>query len=153
MLPSCSVVLRLRGGKGDFGSLLRGAATKAGQKKTSNFDACRGMSGRRLGHVNSEEKHKEWKAEAQERQLEKAAEEFLEKDKKAKEEIVGVYKELEKFRVETSQAMEELGSAVVSGLAESRKLGADAKMKKIEAIAIQAKRSRIWCTFLLIDGI
>jgi hypothetical protein len=41
MLPSCSVVLRLRGGKGGFGSLLRGAATKAGQKKTSNFDACR----------------------------------------------------------------------------------------------------------------
>jgi hypothetical protein len=34
--------------------------------------------------------------------------------------------------------MEELGSAVDSGLAESRKLGADAKMKKIEAIAIQA---------------
>jgi hypothetical protein len=31
MLPSCSVVLRLRGGKGDFGSLLRGAATKAGR--------------------------------------------------------------------------------------------------------------------------
>jgi uncharacterized membrane protein YfbV (UPF0208 family) len=26
-------------------------------------------------------------------------------------------------------------------------------MKKIEAIAIQAKRSRIRCTFLLIDGI
>jgi hypothetical protein len=49
--------------------------------------------------------------------------------------------------------MEELGSAVDSGLAESRKLDADAKMKKIEAIAIQAKRSRIWCTFLLIDGI
>jgi len=47
----------------------------------------------------------------------------------------------------------ELGLAVDSGLAESRKLGADAKMKKIEAIAIQAKRSRIWCTFLLIDGV
>ncbi len=100
--------------------------------------------------MNSEEKHKEWKAEALERQPEKAAEEFL---KKAKEENVGVYKELEKFRAETSQAMEKLGSAVDSGLAESRKLGADAKMKKIEAIAIQAKRSRIWCTFLLIDGI
>ncbi len=94
--------------------------------------------------MNFEEKHKEWKAEALERQLEKGAEEFLKKDKKAKEENVGVYKELEKFRAETSQAMEELGSAVDSGLAESRKLGADAKMKKIEAIAIQAKRSRIW---------
>jgi hypothetical protein len=103
--------------------------------------------------VNFEEKHKEWKPEALERQLEKAAEEFLETDKKAKEENVGVYKEVEKFRAETSRAMEELGSAVDSGLAESRKLGADAKMKKIEAIAIQAKRSRIWCTFLLIDGI
>lgn len=29
----------LLGGKGGFGSLLRGAATKAGQKKTNNFDA------------------------------------------------------------------------------------------------------------------
>ncbi|KAK3026604.1 hypothetical protein RJ639_041624 [Escallonia herrerae] len=29
------------------GSLLHGAATKAGQKKTNNFDACRDMSGRR----------------------------------------------------------------------------------------------------------
>ncbi|CAK9257027.1 unnamed protein product [Sphagnum jensenii] len=144
MLPSCSVVLRLRGGKGGFGSLLRGAATKAGQKKTSNFDACRDMSGRRLRHVNAEKKLKEWKAEAQERELEKAAEEFLKKDKKAKEENVGVYKELEKFRAETSRAMEEVGSAVVSGLAESRKLGADGKRKKIEAIAIQAKRSRVW---------
>lgn len=55
--------------------------------------------------MNSEEKHKEWKAEALERQLEKAAEEFLKKDKKAKEENVGVYKEVEKFRAETSRAM------------------------------------------------
>jgi hypothetical protein len=42
--------------------------------------------------VNSEEKHKGWKAEALERQLEKAAEEFLKKEKKAKEGNVGVYK-------------------------------------------------------------
>jgi hypothetical protein len=55
--------------------------------------------------VNFEEKHKEWKAEALERQLEKAAEGFLKKDKKAKEENVGVYKEVEKFRAETSRAM------------------------------------------------
>ena len=32
--PSASALLRLRGGKGGFGSLLRGAASKAGQKKT-----------------------------------------------------------------------------------------------------------------------
>nr|GMC82880.1 protein SDE2 homolog [Ipomoea batatas] len=49
-----NLLLRLRGGKGGFGSLLRGAATKAGQKKTNNFDACRDMSGRRLRHKAKE---------------------------------------------------------------------------------------------------
>ncbi|RAL54206.1 hypothetical protein DM860_004677 [Cuscuta australis] len=77
------VLLRLRGGKGGFGSLLRGAATKAGQKKTNNFDACRDMSGRRLRHVMAEKKMEEWLAETEERRLEKIAEDFIKK--KAKE--------------------------------------------------------------------
>ncbi|GFY97456.1 ubiquitin-like superfamily protein [Actinidia rufa] len=69
--------------QGGFGSLLRGAATKAGQKKTNNFDACRDMSGRRLRHVNVEKKLEEWKAEAEERRLEKIAEDFIKKKVKA----------------------------------------------------------------------
>uniref|UniRef100_A0A6N2KKB7 Ubiquitin-like domain-containing protein n=1 Tax=Salix viminalis TaxID=40686 RepID=A0A6N2KKB7_SALVM len=73
------LLLRLLGGKGGFGSLLRGAATKAGQKKTNNFDACRDMSGRRLRHVNAEKKLEEWKAEEEDRRLEKVAEEFIKK--------------------------------------------------------------------------
>lgn len=36
-----SLSLRVAGGKGGFGSLLRGAPSKIGQKKTDNFDACR----------------------------------------------------------------------------------------------------------------
>ncbi|KAK6142698.1 hypothetical protein DH2020_023046 [Rehmannia glutinosa] len=76
------LLLRLRGGKGGFGSLLRGAATKAGQKKTNNFDACRDMSGRRLRHVNAEKKLEEWRAEAEERKLEKMAEEYIKKKTK-----------------------------------------------------------------------
>ncbi|KAK6142739.1 hypothetical protein DH2020_023087 [Rehmannia glutinosa] len=76
------LLLRLRGGKGGFGSLLRGAATKAGQKKTNNFDACRDMSGRRLRHVNAEKKLEEWRAEAEERKLEKRAEEYIKKKTK-----------------------------------------------------------------------
>ena len=35
-------MLRLRGGKGGFGSLLRGAGK---QKLTDNFDACRDLQG------------------------------------------------------------------------------------------------------------
>ncbi|THG03277.1 hypothetical protein TEA_028374 [Camellia sinensis var. sinensis] len=52
----------LRGGKGSFGSFFRGAAaasTKASQKKTNNFDACRDISEQRLHHVNMEKKLKE----------------------------------------------------------------------------------------------
>ncbi|CAI0410080.1 unnamed protein product [Linum tenue] len=82
--PECSVhlLLGLRGGKGGFGSLLRGAATKAGQKKTNNFDACRDMSGRRLRHVNAEKRLEEWKAGEAERRLEKVADDFLKKNAK-----------------------------------------------------------------------
>jgi hypothetical protein len=34
--------------------LLRGASTKVGQKATSNYTACRDLSGRRIRHVNDE---------------------------------------------------------------------------------------------------
>ncbi|GKU87941.1 hypothetical protein SLEP1_g2267 [Rubroshorea leprosula] len=67
-----NLFLRLLGGKGGFGSLLRGAATKAGQKKTSKFEACRAISGRRLKHVNAERRLEEWKAEQEERREESA---------------------------------------------------------------------------------
>ncbi|CAJ2631328.1 unnamed protein product [Trifolium pratense] len=82
MFPSVRLLLRLKGGKGGFGSLLRGAATKAGQKKTNNFDACRDMSGRRLRHVNAEKRLEEWRAGEEDRKLEKVAEEFLKKQMK-----------------------------------------------------------------------
>ncbi|CAM6100615.1 unnamed protein product [Calypogeia fissa] len=142
--PSCTLLLRLRGGKGGFGSLLRGAATKAGQKKTSNFDACRDMSGRRLRHVNAEKKLKEWKADAKERDLEKTAEEFLKKQRKVEEEDKGLEKELQKFRKESLEVREEIGSAVQDGLAEGAKLAVSLKRKKVLAVENEVKRKRTW---------
>ena len=58
-LGECSIVadstlhlaLRLRGGKGGFGSLLRGAGK---QKLTDNFDACRDLQGRRIRWVGGQ---------------------------------------------------------------------------------------------------
>ncbi|KAL3687754.1 hypothetical protein R1sor_014063 [Riccia sorocarpa] len=141
--PSCTLLLRLRGGKGGFGSLLRGAATKAGQKKTSNFDACRDMSGRRLRHVNAEKKLKEWKSEAKERDLERTAEEYLRKRKKVEEEESGVAVDLEKSRHESLKAREQVASAVTDGLIEERRLALDLKRKKIEAVASDAKKPRL----------
>eukprot|EP00882_Tetradesmus_deserticola_P021602 GHRQ01023384.1.p1 GENE.GHRQ01023384.1~~GHRQ01023384.1.p1 ORF type:complete len:238 (+),score=114.94 GHRQ01023384.1:175-888(+) len=67
---SCSVTLLLRlcGGKGGFGALLRGQGRDG--KITDNFDAMRDLSGRRIRHVEAEKKLQEWKQDAKERELE-----------------------------------------------------------------------------------
>lgn len=40
--------LRLNGGKGGFGSMLRSMGGKMASKQTTNFQACRDLTGRRL---------------------------------------------------------------------------------------------------------
>ena len=54
------LVLRLRGGKGGFGSLLRGNSGSAIARQTTNFDASRDLQGRRLRHVNNAKMLAEW---------------------------------------------------------------------------------------------
>ena len=48
----------LKGGKGGFGSLLRSVKPKAQQD--DNFEACRDLSGRRLRHINNEQRIREF---------------------------------------------------------------------------------------------
>lgn len=48
----------LLGGKGGFGSLLKGQ--QAVKKKTKNNDACRNLEGKRLRHVNQEQQIKSY---------------------------------------------------------------------------------------------
>jgi hypothetical protein len=62
-----TVLLRLLGGKGGFGAMLRTAGARG--VKTTNFDACRDLNGRRLRHVNAEAQLREWDAKAEERKL------------------------------------------------------------------------------------
>ncbi|KAI3994735.1 hypothetical protein MKX01_002351 [Papaver californicum] len=76
---------------------------KQDRKKTNNFDACRDMSGGRLRHVNTEKKLEEWKAEEEERKLEKDAEEFL--NKKGKDLKKTVRKGDEKYREDSDNCM------------------------------------------------
>lgn len=141
------LLLRLRGGKGGFGSLLRGAATKAGQKKTNNFDACRDMSGRRLRHVNAEKKLEEWRAEAEERKLEKMAEEFIKK--KTKEALKSgkgkggdsADKYVAKYREDSAKCMEEVERSVresIKGLMSSKRKG------QADGSESASKRFKIW---------
>ncbi|KZV26778.1 hypothetical protein F511_28695 [Dorcoceras hygrometricum] len=135
--------LRLRGGKGGFGSLLRGAATKAGQKKTNNFDACRDMSGRRLRHVNAEKKLEEWRNEAEERKLEKIAEEYIKKKTKevAKTKSKGgdsAEKYVAKYREESSRCMEVVEKSVRESMNGLKRKDAT------KETGDHAKRLKIW---------
>eukprot|EP01066_Platyproteum_vivax_P021054 Platyproteum_vivax@DN902_c0_g1_i1.p1 len=54
------LVGKLCGGKGGFGSLLRGQ--KGSKKKTVNFDACRDLHGRRVRNATAVERLKQWLA-------------------------------------------------------------------------------------------
>ncbi|KAL4238347.1 silencing defective protein Sde2 [Mactra antiquata] len=61
--------LRLPGGKGGFGSMLR--AIGAQIEKTTNHEACRDLSGRRMRDINNEKDLKEWLGKQAEREREK----------------------------------------------------------------------------------
>lgn len=119
--------------------MLRGAASKAGQKKTSNFDACRDMSGRRLRHVNAEKKLEEWKAEQEERKLEKIAENFLKKEKTSKKgagDGETLKKYIDKFKQESARC-----KAVVD-----ESVRASVKNGKRKALpgGVHAKKLKVW---------
>jgi len=64
-----TVVPRVLGGKGGFGSMLR--AIGAQIEKTTNRDACRDLSGRRLRDINEEQRLKKWFSKQEEREHEK----------------------------------------------------------------------------------
>jgi hypothetical protein len=51
----------IQGGKGGFGTLLKGQSKQAAAKTTVDFGACRDLSGRRLRHVNDEILLRKWK--------------------------------------------------------------------------------------------
>lgn len=144
LFPTVHLLLRLLGGKGGFGSLLRGAATKAGQKKTNNFDACRDMSGRRLRHVNAEKKLEEWRAEEEERKLEKVAEEYLKKKTKEVKKAGGSggeEKYVAKYMEESARCVAEVEVAVREAMLAGN---AKAKRKAVEKDAHDKKRLKIW---------
>lgn len=130
-IPSCCALLRLRGGKGGFGSLLRGAAKK--KNMNDNIDACRDLSGRRLRHVNAEKKLSEWEKDSKERQLEQDALDFIKK-KEAEERAAQQRKENDlKLDIESSETVAKVQNSVQSGLKEAMKAQEELKRKKAAA--------------------
>ncbi|KAA6422552.1 MAG: UPF0667 C1orf55 protein [Trebouxia sp. A1-2] len=105
------LVGQLLGGKGGFGSLLRGAGRAI---LTDSVDACRDLSGRRLRQANAEKRLAEWAAEARERELEKVALKHVKEQQKATQKEARAQVDSEAVRREQQEALDRVSAAVIA---------------------------------------
>ena len=103
---------RVLGGKGGFGAMLRSARGGLDSKKTTNFDAMRDLSGRRMRHVNNEAKLAEWIAGEPERKREREAEKRARERLKEEQKQVHVFSERQYH-----QTVESVRDTVAGGVA------------------------------------
>jgi hypothetical protein len=104
------IKLRVLGGKGGFGALLR---SKKATVKTTNFGACRDLNGRRLRHVDQERALQEWQATAAQREQEKKRSALEAADNNASTAATGRFTDTE-FASETIQYCDSVAEAVRS---------------------------------------
>lgn len=122
-------------------------ATKAGQKKTNNFDACQDMSGRRLRHVNAEEKLEDWRAKEDERRLGKIAEDLIRKAvKKGKKGLdeEEAQKYVEKYREESAKCVAQVEISVRDAIGFYMTFRRNLKRKGGEDAGLDGKKLKIW---------
>ncbi|XP_076312769.1 splicing regulator SDE2 [Tachypleus tridentatus] len=132
------LVLLLPGGKGGFGSMLR--AIGAQIEKTTNREACRDLSGRRLRDVNEEKRLKKWIAKQAEREREAA------ERKKAKLERLRSMPKHNfydpEYDQERSELPDKIDNALVQGLKSAE--SGPSKRRKPQDSAQAAKKTCLW---------
>lgn len=136
---SADVVLRLPGGKGGFGSMLR--AIGAQIEKTTNREACRDLSGRRLRDINEEKRLKSWIDKQATRE-----EEAVERRKKKLERLCAQPKHEFKdknYEIERSSLTEKVGDAVEEGFKLAMEAGGSGAKRKHENKAKRHKQKLI----------
>ncbi|GFS29395.1 replication stress response regulator SDE2 [Nephila pilipes] len=138
VLPEDAIVhitFSLPGGKGGFGSMLR--AIGAQIEKTTNREACRDLSGRRLRDINEEQRLKKWIAKEAEREAEKVRrrKERIERLKsKPKHNFVDF-----EYEKEISELPERIDDALSAGIQKAK------KRPQGEACSSQiSKKKRLW---------
>lgn len=104
--------LRLQGGKGGFGALLRGQGSKG--KKTTNHDDCRDLSGRRIRQVRMEKNLAEWYQEQKEKKETKRT--IPEDTERAEASVVVSSFDSTRFHQELKEISEEVSASVEEGL-------------------------------------
>jgi len=121
------VGLKLQGGKGGFGSLLRGQAIS--KRKITNFDASRDLQGRRIRNVKAHQKIMEWvkKKKEQDKVIKDELDDFN-KAQKEKKNIKKDVKLTQEFMDKVGKWDTEMSSSVRAG-AKKAKSGETAKME------------------------
>jgi len=128
--------LKLKGGKGGFGSMLRAIGSQI--EKTTNNEACRDLSGRRMRDVNNEKKMMEWvkKKAEKDRLKEKEKIEKLERQIQKPKHFFND-PEYEKKLDETSDSVED---ALKVGLKASKRAPTVVNLKTEPVL----KKSKLW---------
>ncbi|KAJ8912566.1 hypothetical protein NQ315_006638 [Exocentrus adspersus] len=147
-IPQCTnihVIPRLSGGKGGFGSMLR--AIGAQIEKTTNREACRDLSGRRLRDINEEQRLKNWINQQAEREKE-----VKERKQKKLERLCEMPKHEFKdahYDKERSELPEIVEDAVTRGLQASCSM----KRKATDKKPIARKKAKLWVDDELDDNL
>ncbi|KAJ9598513.1 hypothetical protein L9F63_010803 [Diploptera punctata] len=127
------VVFRLIGGKGGFGSMLR--AIGAQIEKTTNREACRDLSGRRLRDINEEKRLKNWIAQQAERERE-AAERKRKKLERLHAEPKHNFQDVT-YEEERSMLTEKVSDAVEQGFKVASSSGSSVVSQKRKATCLE----------------
>jgi len=140
-LHSYHVTFRVLGGKGGFGSMLR--ALGAQIEKTTNREACRDLSGRRMRDVNNEKRLREWVAKSSER--EKAKEERR-RERRERMKAPRYKFDDPEYEEQKSSTAERLDDALQQGLQRTSKGPTVNKGKKRRAVdaEVDPKKAKEW---------
>lgn len=111
-----NIIPRTFGGKGGFGSMLR--AIGAQIEKTTNREACRDLSGRRLRDINEEQRLKNWIAQQGDREKE-VSENRKKRLERLCQEPKHEFKD-DKYNESRSAMSEEINSAIDKGISAVR---------------------------------
>jgi hypothetical protein len=146
LFVSAYTFLPLRGGKGGFGTLLKGQSKQAGAKRTMDFGACRDLNGRRLRHVNDEIKLRKWR-EGMQKKMEKAMNDNNNNNNGSSEDIIDIEAEIEQLKTSSGirnwhlmvPSWSDMGGGG-SGLSTKSKRGIERGLRKeVEKVARQSR--------------
>ncbi|XP_075195183.1 splicing regulator SDE2 [Anomaloglossus baeobatrachus] len=149
-----SIEPRLCGGKGGFGSMLR--ALGAQIEKTTNREACRDLSGRRLRDVNHEKAMAEWIKKQAEREAEKE-QRRLERLKRKLAEPKHYFTDPE-YHQQCSDMSERLEDSVIKGLQASSSSAvsadsSDTRKRKKETKSSKKESGKKKCLWTGLEGL